>query len=68
MDATEASKNAGLADGYGSWKNDMDDYIFKKSNFVGVPEPYKKVTNAFVKGQEVLYNPITQTYTNNETE
>ena len=33
MDATEVSKNAGLTDGYGSWKNDMDDYIYKKTNF-----------------------------------
>ena len=68
MDATETAKNAGLTDGYGNWRNEMDDYIYKKTNFQGVPEPYKKVTNAFVKSQEVLYNPITQTFTNKEKE
>ena len=64
----ETAKNYGLTDGYATWKTEMDDYIFKKSNFQGVPEPYKKVTNEFVKAQEVKYNPITQTYTNKEQE
>ena len=60
----ENAKQHGLTDGYGTWKNDMDDYIYKKTNFQGVPDPYHKVTNAFVKSQEVLYNPITQQYSN----
>ena len=42
--------------------------MFKKTNFQGEAPVYKKVTNAFIKGQEVLYNPITQTYTNKEKE
>ena len=68
MDAIETAKQVGLTDGYGQWKQDMDDYVFKKTNFQGEAPVYKKVTNAFVKGQEVLYNPITQTYTNKEKE
>ena len=62
MDQTANTQGAahGLADGYGTWKQDMDDYIYKKTNFTGVMPEYKKVTNAFVKSQEVLYNPITQ--------
>ena len=26
--------------------------------------PYKKVTNEFIKAQDVIYNPITQKYNN----
>ena len=33
MDATETAKNAGLTDGYGNWNKEMEDYIFKKTNF-----------------------------------
>jgi hypothetical protein len=63
-DMGETAKGAGLGDGYMQWKKDMDDYCRKKKEFQGVPEPYKKVTNEFIKKQDVMYNPITQTYTN----
>lgn len=33
-----------------------------------MPEPYRKVTNAHVKAQEVEYNPITQTFANPQRE
>ncbi len=33
-----------------------------------MPEPYRKVTNAHVKRQEVEYNPITQTFTDPKKE
>ena len=68
MDNTNTNPNAhNLADGYGTWKADMDDYLFKKTNFTGGEMPkYHKITNEFVKAQEVLYNPITQCYTNKD--
>jgi len=47
------------ADGYEAWKRDVNDYVEKKKNFQLQPEPYRKVTNEFVKRQEVEYNPIT---------
>jgi len=30
--------------------------------------PYKKVTNEFIKAQDVIYNPITQKYNNKAQE
>ena len=69
MDANNETANQnGLVDGYGTWKNEMVDYTYKKSNFQGVADPYKKVTTEFIKSQEVLYNPITQTFANNTQE
>ena len=59
---------ADMHNGYASWKQDLQHYETTKKNFQGVPEPYKKVTSAFVKGQEVLYNPITQTYSDPQRE
>ena len=64
----ETSKQFGLDDGYNRWKKDMDEYTKSKKEFVGKPDPYKKVTNEFIKKQDVLYNPITQTYTNKDQE
>lgn len=42
----------------------MADYQVKRTTFQGKGEPYKKVSNEFMKAQETKYNPITQTYTN----
>ena len=64
----QIAEQVGLPDGLAAWKRDMADYVEKKRNFQGVAEPYKKVTQKFVKEQDVLYNPITQVYTNKETE
>lgn len=59
----EAGRAHGLGDGYDAWKRDVQGYTETKKNFQGVAEPYKKVTTAHVKQQEVKYNPITQKFT-----
>ena len=59
----ETAKASGLADGYDQWKREVNAYTEAKQNFVGKAEPYRKVTNAHVKAQEVQYNPITQVFT-----
>jgi len=46
----------------------LNDYVEKKQNFQGVPDPYKKVTNAYIKAQDVVYNPITQKYSDPQRE
>ena len=46
----------------------MSDYLDKKRTFQGVADPYKKVTTKFIKEQDVIYNPITQVYNNQQTE
>lgn len=33
-----------------------------------MPDPYKKVTNAYIKAQDVVYNPITQKYSDPQRE
>jgi len=33
-----------------------------------VPDLYKKVTNAYIKAQDVVYNPITQKYSDPQRE
>ena len=65
---SQLSAQVGVPDGLTAWKKDMNDYLDKKRNFQGVPEPYKKVTTKFIKEQDVIYNPITQTYNNRDTE
>ena len=61
----DTAKNA---DGYSQWKQDIAEYTRQKKEFQGKPEPYKKVTAAFVKNEDIQYNPITQTYTDNSRE
>ena len=58
----------GTQDGYEAWKQDVNQYTQSKKEFQGVPEPYKKVTSAFQKGQDVSYNPNTQTYSDKQRE
>ena len=55
----ELSKQAGLQENYDSWRADVQQYQQSKQNLQYVQEPYRKVTNAHVKNQEVQYNPIT---------
>lgn len=64
----EANRATGMVDGYDAWRREINDYQEKKQNFQQVPEPYRKVTNAHVKAQEVEYNPITQTFANPQRE
>ena len=64
----ETGKQFGLQDGYNTWAQDMKNYTQAKKEFQGVPEPYKKVTTEFIKKQDVVYNPITQTYTDSSKE
>lgn len=64
----DLSKTFGLQDGYAQWKADIQDYTEKKRNFQGEAPKYHKVTNAFIKKQDTIYNPITQAYTNNQRE
>ena len=44
---------------YNNWKNDVTDYVVKKTEFQGKPEPYRKVTQAGYKALETQYNPVT---------
>ena len=53
---------------YDEWKRDINEYTKLKKEFQGVAEPYKKVTQQYIKAQDVLYNPITQKYTSNNVE
>lgn len=59
----DASQVQGMKDGYAEWARDVNAYTEAKKNFQGKAEPYRKVTNEWVKKQEVQYNPITQTFT-----
>ena len=59
----EMSKASGLQENYDAWRHDVQHYHESKKNLQFVQEPYRKVTNAHVKQQEVQYNPITQTFT-----
>jgi hypothetical protein len=58
------SVGATFVDGNAHWRSDVADYIDKKKNLQFVQPPYKKVTHEFMKAQDVIYNPITQKYTN----
>lgn len=53
---------------YEQWKQDINEYTRLKKEFQGVAEPYKKVTQQYIKSQDVLYNPITQKYTSKDVE
>lgn len=64
----ETIKAVGLEDGYDAWRREVIAYDEAKKNLQFVPEPYKKVTNEFIKRQEVQYNPITQRFTDPERE
>lgn len=65
---TENSNALGIPNNYDEWKREVNNYTETKKNFQGQAEPYRKVTNAHVKAMEVQYNPITQTFTNQERE
>lgn len=58
-EVTDLNRGFGLQDGYDQWKQDIAAYKKEKTEFQGVPPVYKKVTNAFVKAQDAVYNPIT---------
>ena len=45
---------------YNDWKNGVSTYVQEKTNFQGVPNPHKQVTNKTMKTMETSYNPITQ--------
>lgn len=65
----EMTKTVGLPrDGYSDWANECNGYLTTKNNFQGTAPAYKKVTTEFLKAQDVLYNPITQRYTDNQKE
>ena len=59
----EMSKQTGLQENYANWAREVNAYTEAKQNLQYVQEPYRKVTNAHIKAQEVQYNPITQVFT-----
>jgi hypothetical protein len=56
----ELTKTVGLPTcGYAQWNKEVNSYQETKQNFQGEAPVYKKVDHAFIKAQDVIYNPIT---------
>ena len=64
----QLSEQYSLPQGYAEWKKDVSEYVEKKRTFQGEAPRYEKITTKFIKGQDCLYNPITQAYTSPQTE